>query len=194
MSRQQSAHVSVTGRRRGPSDKSLSPSLIQVCVWRQKNKTKQRARVHSWSKSKVIISHAAVTSSTQDPGTTCRQNEALGGWWGGGVEERRADRKWEKKLHMWTRLGFYLKSQKTGSECTSHPSPVRAQQAWMCHWWSLTEVSWRLWEISATDMQPFTSCLLAKISSPAFLKSWRQRKRRLKKWRSSQTITYSPDS
>lgn len=71
------------------------------------------------------------------------------------------------------------------SKCSSHPSPVRAQQAWMCHWWSLTEVSWRLWEISATDMQPFTSCLLAKINSPAFLKSWSADKKeeRVKKCR-----------
>lgn len=48
----------------------------------------------------------------------------------------------------------------------------------MCHWWSLTDVSWRLCEISATVMQPFTSCLLAKISSPAFLKSWRAEARK----------------
>lgn len=52
-----------------------------------------------------------------------------------------------------------------------YPSPVRAQQAWMCHWWSLIEVSWRLWEISATVIQPFTSCLLAKINKPAFFRS-----------------------
>lgn len=58
----------------------------------------------------------------------------------------------------------------------SHPSPVRAQQAWMCHWWSLIEVSFRNWEISATVMHSFTSCLLAKISNPAFFKSWGDRR------------------
>ena len=78
--------------------------------------------------------------------------------------------------HVW--LCPHLSSS---TKCSSHPSPVRAQQAWMCHWWSLTEVSWRLWEISATDMQPFTSCLLAKINSPAFLKSWRRDKRHQKR-------------
>lgn len=79
--------------------------------------------------------------------------------------------------HVW--LCPHLTSSST--KCSSHPSPVRAQQAWMCHWWSLTEVSWRLWEISATDMQPFTSCLLAKINSPAFLKSFGRDKRNQKR-------------
>lgn len=55
---------------------------------------------------------------------------------------------------------------------TSYPSPVRAQHAWMCHWWSLIDVSFRNWEISATVMQFLTSCLLAKMSKPAFLKSY----------------------
>lgn len=69
--------------------------------------------------------------------------------------------------HMWLvrMLSFCVKH-------VSHPSPVRAQQAWMCHWWSLTAVSCRLCEISATDMQPFTSCLLANTRSPAFLRSY----------------------
>ena len=75
----------------------------------------------------------------------------------------------------------FVQTKRLSSDYNSHPSPVRAQQAWMCHWWSLTEVSWRLWEISVTDMQPFTSCLLAKINNPAFLKSWSADRRNQKK-------------
>ena len=58
---------------------------------------------------------------------------------------------------------------------TSYPSPVRAQHAWICHWWSLIEVSFKNWEISATVMHPLTSCLLAKISNPAFLRSYKSK-------------------
>lgn len=60
----------------------------------------------------------------------------------------------------------------------SYPSPVRAQHAWMCHWWSLIEVSFRNWEISATVIHSLTSCLLAKISKPAFFKSLGGRKKK----------------
>lgn len=52
-----------------------------------------------------------------------------------------------------------------------NPSPVRAQHAWICHWWSFIDVSFKNWEISATVMHSLTSCLLAKISNPAFLRS-----------------------
>lgn len=38
------------------------------------------------------------------------------------------------------------------------------------------EVSFRNWEISATVMHSFTSCLLAKISNPAFFKSLGERR------------------
>lgn len=47
------------------------------------------------------------------------------------------------------------------------PSPVRAQQPWICHGWSLMALSVRNWEISAVVMESFTSCLLAKISTEA---------------------------
>lgn len=100
--------------------------------------------------SKVIIWRVTGTSSTQDPGTTWRRS------WRYCYVQRLSS----SVFYQWNSV----------SSC-SHPSPVRAQQAWMCHWWSLTEVSCRLCEISATDMQPFTSCLFAKTNSPAFLKS-----------------------
>lgn len=64
------------------------------------------------------------------------------------------------------------------AEDNSYPSPVRAQHAWMCHWWSLMEVSFRNWEISATVIHSLTSCLLAKISRPAFFKSLGERRRK----------------
>ena len=54
--------------------------------------------------------------------------------------------------------------------CT-HPSPVKAQQAWMCQPWSLMDVRFRCCEISAADMEPFISCLLAYINTAAFRKS-----------------------
>lgn len=60
-------------------------------------------------------------------------------------------------------------------EKASYPSPVRAQHAWICHWWSLIEVSFKNWEISATVMHSLTSCLLAKISNPAFLRSYKSK-------------------
>lgn len=195
MSWQQSAHVSVTGRRRGPSNNRPHPHPWFKFVFGGKKNTRNKegallikVKGHHLTRSRDII-HSR-------PWHNLQVNEMLGGWWRMWRREGQKcrDRKWEEKLHMWTQLGLYLMSHRTGSGCTSHPSPVSAQQAWMCHWWSLTEVSWRLWEISATDMQPFTSCLLAKISSPAFLKSWRaderQQKGRLKKWRFYQTIIF----
>jgi len=42
----------------------------------------------------------------------------------------------------------------------------------MCQPWSLIEVRLRCWEISAADMDPFTSCLLAKMSTLAFFSSY----------------------
>ena len=61
----------------------------------------------------------------------------------------------------------------------THPSPVRAQQPWMCQGWSFMEVKFRCCEISAADIEPFTSCLLAKIKMAAFLRSWKPIKKHL---------------
>ena len=47
-----------------------------------------------------------------------------------------------------------------------YPSPVRAQHAWTCQPWSLIEVRLRCWDISAALIDPFTSCLLANMSTP----------------------------
>ena len=41
----------------------------------------------------------------------------------------------------------------------------------MCHPWSLMEVRFNCCEISAADMEPFTSCLFANTSTCAFLRS-----------------------
>ncbi len=53
----------------------------------------------------------------------------------------------------------------------AYPSPVSAQQAWICHlcW----RIDWRLscLEISAALRQPLTSCLLAKTRMLALLSS-----------------------
>ena len=49
---------------------------------------------------------------------------------------------------------------------------MRAQQACMCQPWSLMEVRLRCWVISAAVMDPLTSCLLAKIRTPDFFKSY----------------------
>lgn len=56
-------------------------------------------------------------------------------------------------------------------ECETHPSPVRAQHAWMCHGCVVMELSVRHLEISAAVMEPFTSCLLARIRIDAFCRS-----------------------
>lgn len=56
----------------------------------------------------------------------------------------------------------------------THPSPVRAQQAWTCHECVVMESSVRHWEISAAVMEPFTSCLLARIRTAAFCRSCMQ--------------------
>ena len=56
--------------------------------------------------------------------------------------------------------------------CVSHPSPVRAQQDWMCQGWSLMVLRLRYLEISAAHMQPFMSCLLARISTAALRRSY----------------------
>ena len=40
----------------------------------------------------------------------------------------------------------------------TYPSPVRAQQDWICHLCFRMDCRFRLFEISAADMQPFTSC------------------------------------
>lgn len=54
----------------------------------------------------------------------------------------------------------------------SYPSPVSAQQDCMCQGWSLMELRVRYLEISAADIQPFISCLLANINTDAFRRSW----------------------
>lgn len=82
------------------------------------------------------------------------------------------------------RIDYCSKNNKIIQDCpptedNSYPSPVRAQHAWMCHWWSLIEVSFRNWEISATVIHSLTSCLLAKISKPAFFKSLGKEEKRL---------------
>lgn len=58
--------------------------------------------------------------------------------------------------------------------CWTHPSPVRAQQAWTCQECVVIESSVRYWEISAAVIEPFTSCLLAKIRTAAFCRSYVQ--------------------
>lgn len=52
-----------------------------------------------------------------------------------------------------------------------YPSPVSAQQDWMCQGWSLMELRVRYLEISAADIQSFISCLLANINTAAFRRS-----------------------
>lgn len=52
------------------------------------------------------------------------------------------------------------------------PSPVRPQQAWTCHECAVMESSVRHWEISATVMECFTSCLLARTRTAAFFRSY----------------------
>ena len=42
----------------------------------------------------------------------------------------------------------------------------------MCHMWSLTDVRLSCWEISAADIHPLMSCLLAKTRSAALRSSW----------------------
>ena len=54
---------------------------------------------------------------------------------------------------------------------TTHPSPVRAQHACMCHPWSLTDVKLSCCEISAAVIAPFKSCLLANIRMAALRRS-----------------------
>lgn len=49
---------------------------------------------------------------------------------------------------------------------------MRPQQACMCHMWSLTDVRLSCWEISAADIHPLMSCLLAKTRSAALRSSW----------------------
>lgn len=82
-------------------------------------------------------------------------------------------------------------------ECQTHPSPVRAQQAWMCHGCLVMVLSVRNSEISPAVMEPFTSCLLARMRIDAFSRSceiqgaegypWCRRKREvLKEKRMSQ--------
>lgn len=56
----------------------------------------------------------------------------------------------------------------------THPSPVKAQQAWTCQEWVVIESSVRHWEISAAVIEPFTSCLLAKTRMAAFCRSYVQ--------------------
>jgi hypothetical protein len=56
---------------------------------------------------------------------------------------------------------------RVGQGSVTHPSPVRAQQPWMCHGWSLMALRVRNWEISAVVIESFTSCLLAKIRTEA---------------------------
>ena len=60
----------------------------------------------------------------------------------------------------------------------THPSPVRAQQAWTCHECVVMESSVRHWEISAAVIEPFTSCLLARMRTAAFCRSCSQRTKR----------------
>ena len=54
----------------------------------------------------------------------------------------------------------------------AHPSPVNAQHACMCQPWSLMEVRFKCCDISAADIDPFTSCLLANTNTLAFFSSW----------------------
>ena len=52
-----------------------------------------------------------------------------------------------------------------------YPSPVSAQQAWICHLWFLMDWRFKCLEISAGVKQPLTSCLLAKTKIFALLSS-----------------------
>lgn len=56
-------------------------------------------------------------------------------------------------------------------QCT-HPSPVRAQQACTCQEWAVMELRVRHWEISATVIESFMSCLLARTRIAAFCRSY----------------------
>ena len=55
----------------------------------------------------------------------------------------------------------------------TYPSPVSAQQACMCQPWSLMDVKLSCCEISAADIEPLMSCLLANTNTAAFRSSYR---------------------
>ena len=57
----------------------------------------------------------------------------------------------------------------------NNPSPVKAQQAWICQLCPFNEVSLSSVDISAADIAPLTSCLLAKISTLALGRSCEER-------------------
>lgn len=112
-----------------------------------------------WIGSPLVISSLYVGRSTQGLDTT-----------------------WKICLH-WNCIWKFEYFKKT------HPSPVKAQHAWMCHWCFLIDVKSSCLEISAADIDPFKSwkyffllnfyktkqrrqtCLLAYTRTLAFAKS-----------------------
>ena len=72
----------------------------------------------------------------------------------------------QPKNNNWgMRIGYLIKNK------SLYPSPVSAQQAWICHLWFLIDWRFKCLEISAGVKQPLTSCLLAKTKIFALLSS-----------------------
>ena len=80
-----------------------------------------------------------------------------------------------KTMRNWKRFHYVL-----WLNIVTYPSPVNAQQAWICQTWSFIDVRFKCCEISAADMEPLISCLLAKISTAALRKSWKLDKNEIK--------------
>jgi len=53
----------------------------------------------------------------------------------------------------------------------TYPSPVSAQQPWICHRWDFSDVRFSSREISAAVILPFTSCLFARIRTDDLCRS-----------------------
>lgn len=74
---------------------------------------------------------------------------------------------WVSVQSNWTAFNKATQEKKITTNSKPYPSPVNAQHPWICHLCFFIEVRFNNREISAALIEPFTSCLLAYISTAA---------------------------